>query len=264
MATETVESEDLRKIFVSDIVASTTEEELKAFAEEKIGADNIQEVKLVCKEGAKKCFGFITVTSIKAVDDFLLTKDGIKFKDSSVTIKRAVPKDFNHASAHEKTKKLFIANLPKKGVSSDDVKAYLETNTSNADFGVIESVQLVMEKDSSGNPTEDSKGYGFIEVSSEDYCDKLAIEHTSFEMNGRKVELKKSLQNPQAARRGGRGGGRGFGGGRGRGGNAGGGGGYGGYGGYGGQIPYDPYGGWFGGADAYGYGYAPRGRYAPY
>jgi len=264
------ESEDLRKIFFSGIDTSVTEEEFKEFVEEKVGAENIQETKLVKKENAKACIAFVTVTKVKTVDDFLLTKEGIKLKDKEITIKRAVPKNFNHESAHEKTKKLFVANLPKKGFSDEDLKAFILENTTNPDFGVIESVQLVKEKDDKGNPTEDSKGFGFVEVSSEDYCDKLAIELMNFEVQGRKAEMKKSLPS--------RGGGRG----RGRGGAGNPRGGRGGAAPYGGYqqyyAPYDPY-GYGGGFDQYGYGggyggyagswggpAAPRGRgrYQPY
>jgi len=193
MAGGKVEPEDLRKIFISGLDIDTTDEVLQSWCAEKVGADYVQDVKLVKREKTKTSIGFVTLKTIETVDNFLLTKEGVKFNEKEVVIKRAVPRDFNHTSAHEKTKKLFVANLPKKDYSEDDLKQHIEQNMTNPNFGVIESVQFVREKDENGTPTGESKGYGFVECSHEDMADKLSIEFKKFNAGGREAELKKSL-----------------------------------------------------------------------
>jgi len=126
-------------------------------------------------------------------------------------------------------------------------------------YGTIESIQLIKEKDASGEKTDVNKGYGFVFVSSEDMADKMAIQHANFTFGGRKIELKKNVAS--GGGEGGRGRGRGRGGDKGMRGGRGGGqfqgygaGDYGG--GYGGQWAADPYAAGYGGYDAYGGGYA--------
>ena len=73
----------------------------------------------------------------------------------------------------------------------DELKTYLDARHPK-ELGTIESIELVREKDAEGKKTEKLKGYGFINVSSEDMADKMAIQHATFEFGGRNVEIKKS------------------------------------------------------------------------
>merc|ERR1711915_1171824 len=169
-------------------------------------------------------------------------RDDLKVKGNQLNTNRAVPKSNNAPGAQERTKKLFIANIPKTGVTEDDLMKYFKERHPE-EYGIVESVELVKKKDDEGNKTEENKGFGFVMVSSEDMADKMCIQHATFEFGGRKIELKKSSPPGGEGGRGGRGG-------RGRGAPRGGGAQFGGYGG--------------------GYGQAPRGkggrgqRYTPY
>jgi len=269
-----LDTEEMKKIFVRGISLDATDEEFKAFFEEH---GVVTDAVVIRKDKDKTShFGFVTFETSEQIDELLLKKEEMKFKDKTLGMNRAVPKSNTNDGAHEKTKKLFVANLPKTGVDGEALKKYLE-DRHDPKYGKIESVELIKKKDAEGNKTDENKGFGFIMVSSEDMADKMQIQHACFEFNGRKVEIKKSSPPGEGGRGGGRGGrGRGaprgqFAGGYGGGQWDGGFGGYdyygggygGGYGGYGGGYPAYGAGGY-----AYGGGQAPRGRggkrYAPY
>lgn len=192
------------------------------------------------------------------VDEVLLKRKDLNLNNRSLDVNRAVPKNNTSAGAHEKTKKLFIANLPKFDCSEQYLQQYFDARHKSK-YGTIESIQLIKRKDEQGNKMEENKGFGFIMVSSEDMADKMAIQHATFEFGGRRIELKKSV--PTVTEGGGRGrGGRGGGSHPMNAGPAGGTGGYsGGYGGYGGG-----YGDWYGYGNGYDYyygAYPSRGGY---
>lgn len=111
-------------------------------------------------------------------------------------------------------KKLYVGNLP---YSTDD--AALESQFSA--FGKVESARVITDRD-----TGRSKGFGFVEMASDDEADKAIEQLNGQSMGGRALTV--SEARPQAPREGGgRGGPRGGGGGgpRGFGGRGGGGGG---------------------------------------
>ena len=264
---EILDSEEMRKIFVGGIPCDAQDEELKSFFEGACGG-NVTDNQIVRKEGQsekKELFGFVTFETSELVDEALLQRESLKFKDKELTVNRAVPKNSTWVGARERTKKLFIANLP-KNTKEDELMAYLKARHPER-YGTIDSIQLIKQKNDEGLKTDVNKGYGFVFVSSEDLADKMAIQHATFEYGGRKIELKK---NASGGGEGGRG--------RGRGGRGGGmrGGGRGGYDGYGAQWGANPYGGYGGyaayGMDPYaafggypGYGYAGQGnRFQPY
>jgi RNA recognition motif-containing protein len=113
-------------------------------------------------------------------------------------------------------KKLYVGNLP-----------YSATDKSLGDHfaaaGTVESAKVIMDRDSGR-----SKGFGFVEMSTDDEAAQAIERLNNQVMDGRPLNV--SEARPQAPREGG-GGGRGFGGGGGGGGYGGGGGGYGGGGG---------------------------------
>jgi len=267
---EILDTEEMKKLYVRGIPKDATDEELKEFFEKNSGGD-VAEVAIIKKEGEQKTtFGFVTFAESELIDKLLLKRDELKFKDAELSLNRAVPKNNNAPGAHERTKKLFIANVPRTGVSEDDLMKYLKARHAE-EYGTIESVELVKKKDDEGNKTEENRGFGFVMVSSEDMADKMCIQHATFEFGGRKIELKKSSPPGGEGGRGGRG--RGGRGGRGGGKMSGGyGGGYGGYGGGydAGYGAYGGYGGGYGGygqyGAAYGQGYGGYGgqRFSPY
>merc|ERR1712168_573297 len=218
---EILDTEEMKKLFVRGIPKETTDEEFKEFFESHCEG-SVTEVAVIRKDGEQKnTFGFVTLAESELIDKLLLKRDDLKLKGNALIMNRAVPKNSNAPGAHDRTKKLFIANVPRTGVSDDDLMKYFKARHPE-EYGTIESVELVKNKDAEGNKTEENKGFGFVTVSSEDMADKMCIQHATFEFGGRKIELKKSSP-PGEGGRGGRGGR----------------GGCGGYGGYGGG-----YGGW--------------------
>merc|ERR1712183_237641 len=263
---ESLDNEEMKKIFVRGIPFDAQDDEFKSFFEGMCGG-TVSECSIVRKDGQsekKNLFGFVTFETSELVDEVLLKRDSLLFNGKQLEANRAVPKTNTWIGAHEKTKKLFIANLP-KDTKEDDLMAYLVARHPTK-YGTIESIQLIKEKNPDGSKTDINKGYGFVFVSSEDMADKMAIQHANFTFGGRKIELKKNAVG------GGGEGGRGRGRGRGRGGDKGmrggrGGGQFQGYGGgyesgYGGQWAADPYTAGFGaGYGGYDAGYGVGGRY---
>lgn len=251
---EILDTEPMKKIFIQGIPKEATDEEFKTYLQEQAG-EEVSELSVVRKDDSKpKLFAFATLQSSEKVDELILNKANLKFKDSELMVKRSLPRDCQGALT--KTTKLFIANLPKEKVTEEELEKYFKARHPEK-YGTIESIHLVKKKDESGNKTEELMGYGFINVTNEDMADKMAIQHAKFEYEGRQIEVKKNVPKEEQSR-GGRGGFRG-----GRGGGRGGaqqqpyGGGYGGYGGYGyGGYQPPPYGGnqYYGGYGA-GYGY---------
>jgi len=248
-----VQTEKMKKLFVGGIPDDCKEDELKSFFE-GLCDGVITDQTIVRKE--KKSFGFLTFEKSGLIDEILLKRKELLLNGKTLDVNRAVPKDSTAPGAREKTKKLFIANLPKADCTEEDLKKFFEERH-DPKYGTIESVQLIKKKDKSGNKTEENKGFGFVMVSSEDMADKMAIQHASFEFGGRKIELKKSVptepgqnvRGGRGARGGGRGAPRGGRGGIGQFGQV--------YGGFGGG--YSPYGG-YGGAE-WGMGYGGYGGY---
>merc|ERR1712002_1449404 len=106
--------------------------------------------------------------------------------------------------------KLFIAGIPKSGLSEEELKEYFDSKHDKR-YGTIESVQFIKKKDDSGNLQEENKGFGFVTVSSEHLADTMSIQHSTIHIKGAKIELKKSDRDGkpgQGSQRGGRGGGR--------------------------------------------------------
>jgi len=268
-----LESEEMKKLFVGGIATDSKDEDLKTFFEE-LGVTVTDHVVIRKDKDSKKShFGFVTLESSEMVDDVLLKRKELVFNGKNLEVNRAVPKSNTSPGAHEKTKKLFIANLPKTGCTEDELKKYFE-DRHDSKYGTIESIELIKKKDDAGNKLEENKGFGFVMVSSEDMADKMSIQHATFDFGGRKIELKKSVPTTEGG--GGRGRGKlGFGA-RGRGGSSYGAprsygygqypaGGYGAhlnsYGSYGGGYDYGSYGGGYGSAAPRGRG---RGRCQPY
>lgn len=248
-----LDSEDMKKLFVNKIPIGSSDDEIKSFFEE-ISGGTVNELSIVRKEGVTKYnFGFLTFDNSSMLDEVTYKEKELLFKGAALEVNRAVPKESSKAGVpYVKTKKLFLANIPKTGLNDADVKRYFDQQH-NPKYGTVESVQFIKVKDEAGTATDENKGFGFVTVSSEHLADTMSIQHAEFEIGGHKLRLKKSDREQQGGRGGGRGGGR-------RGGGRGGAtsqysaSAYSGYGSYG-----QGYGGW-GGYDAYygGYGVYPQ------
>lgn len=117
-------------------------------------------------------------------------------------------------------RKLYVGNLT-YGVSSSDLEALFQP------YGTVQSAQVITDRD-----TGRSKGFGFVEMGSDQEAQAAITAMNGKEVEGRQLTVNEA--KPREDRGGGGGGGRGgYGGGGGRGGYGGGGGG-GGRGGYGG------------------------------
>ena len=111
------------------------------------------------------------------------------------------------------SKKLYVGNLPFSATEDSLKEAFSR-------FGTVESVSIIMDR-----YTGQSKGFGFIELSTKQEAAEAIAKMNTAEMDGRTLKVSEAL--PQASRdRDGGGARRGFGGGGGGGGRGGGGGGY--------------------------------------
>jgi len=237
-----IETEVMKKLFVSKIHTSVSDEELQLFLED-ICSGNITDIEIIRKPDAKSYhYGYLTFDTSNSIDELIHKEKELTLKGMVLEVNRAPPKDPNQkTSPRTRTKKLFVAGVPKSGLVEDDLKQYLECRH-DIKYGTIESVQFIKKKDETGKLLEENKGFGFVTVSSEHLADTMAIQHSSIEINGNKLEIKKSDSDRSAnmSQRGGRGGQRGW---RGA---YGGGYGYGAYnqGGWGGLYSYAGYGGY--------------------
>jgi len=109
-------------------------------------------------------------------------------------------------------KKLYVGNLA-YSVSDSDLQAMF------APHGSVQSAQVIMDRD-----TGRSKGFGFVEMSSDEEAQAAIAALNGQERDGRALTVNEARPKPEGGGRGGYGGGRGGGGGGGRGGYGGGGG----------------------------------------
>ncbi len=114
-------------------------------------------------------------------------------------------------------KKLYVGNLPFSATEGSLSDLF-------AQIGTVDSVRLITDRD-----TGRSKGFGFVEMSTDEEAEKAIAEFNGKELEGRPLTVNEA--RPQEPRSGGGGGGGGFGGGGGGRGGRGGGGGGGGFGG---------------------------------
>ena len=262
-------SDDMRKLFVTKIPKDSSDDDITTFLEGKAGGIVTEKI-IVRKQTAKQHFGFFTFETSRDVDEVIYKEKELQFggADNVLEVTRACPKAHYLTGAHHRTSKMFVSGIPKHGVTEEDLKQYFESRH-DPKYGTVTEIQFVKNKDESGKKLDTNKGFGFVICSSEHLADTMSIQHANISLNGHKLQLKKSDRDGQPTggqRGGGQGGGYaargGAGGGYrgGRGGNnyGGGGGGYGGYSGYG----YDSYNGGYGSGGGYGGGgYGAGGGY---
>eukprot|EP00794_Sanderia_malayensis_P015916 gene15916-17516_t len=210
------EKEALRKLFCGGLDRNTTDETFRQHFE-RFG--NIVDLVIIRDKNTQesKGFGFVTYDSSGGVGEALAARPH-EIDGRTVEIKRAIPREDNTETAHQRTKKLFIGGLPSH-VTENDITSYL--NETYEGQGNVVKCELIRNKE-----TNEVRGFGFLEVSSEDLSDLIIIKDPKPVICGKRVEIKKCEDRNQPGgrsgrMRGGRGGGRGGGGPR-----SGGGGGY--------------------------------------
>jgi len=266
---EPEEPENLRKIFAGGLNRDTADDKFKEYFS-KFG-EIADCVIIKDNNGTSRGFGFITYQKVSEADKCIAhkkTDEGHKLDNKDIEVKRAIPREFQEPSQHEKSQRIYLGKV-REGITEENVKEYFQSNYPCT----VETVELIREKkDEAASEGTEAKlrGFAFVSVDDMDAVDKIIIVR-NHEINGIPVFAKKAEPKGGSGGRGrGRGGYNSRGGGRGRGGRGGGyGGGYGGYGGggYGGYGGggYGGYGGGgYGGAYGGGYGGGAYGRYQPY
>jgi len=193
-------SEDARKMYVDGFAPETTSEELAAY----FGSFGEIETHIIIKKERKdphnqqnqqpaKVFGFITFCDADFISECLINRPHT-LNGNELNIKHAVPKGNTLLNFMVKTKKLYISKLA-PNTSSEQLEKFLKSKFPKTEYGTFEKVNVVMKKDEEGKPTEECKGFGFAEVSSEDFADKVALLMHQFDFNGRKCALVKSSKD---------------------------------------------------------------------
>lgn len=130
--------------FVGGIAQQAKDEEIQDLFE-NVSGGTVSDHVIIRKDKDKTNFGFITFSSSEDVDVVLNRRKELLFNGKNLDVNRAVPKNSNSPGAHERTKKLFIANLPKTNCTEEDLKEYFEARH-DLMYGTIESVQLKKKK----------------------------------------------------------------------------------------------------------------------
>jgi len=95
------------------------------------------------------------------------------------------------------TKKLYVGNLP-FNIQNNDLEQLF------AQAGAVESAKIIMDRDSGR-----SKGFGFVEMGSEDDAQKAINDFNGYELDGRAIRVNEAQDKPRGGDRGGDRGGRG-------------------------------------------------------
>lgn len=188
---EGLQHEDLRKLFVSDIPSAVTDDEfqqvLVTVADSGDADDTLEGFKVIRKPNMKYCYAFVMFTKSEVLDKVLLKRDQLRTGSQTWNAIRSMPKQIGDNK--DRVTKMFLANIPYHDCTEDELREYFADRHPKC-FGTIEKLDLVKEKLFEGMYR--NKGFGFLEVSSEDLCDKMAILHAKFEFKGRSMQLRKS------------------------------------------------------------------------
>ena len=176
-----LEKEALRKLFVGGLDRNTSDETFRQHFE-KYG--NIVDLVIIRDKNTQesKGFGFVTFDSSFAVKEALDNRPHV-IDERTVEVKRAIPREDNTQTAHQRTKKLFIGGLP-ANITEDDIINYIHENYSV--HGTVEKCDLIRNKE-----TNEVKGFGFLELDNEDMADVIIITEPKPIVAGKKIEIKK-------------------------------------------------------------------------
>lgn len=180
---DTRECEAMRKMFVGGLSRNTQEESfLQHFEQYGEVVDKVIITDPYTKES--RGFGFVTYANSDSVENaFKARPHNVDAKE--LDVKRAMPREYNTAGAHAKTKKLFVGGFKGSDLTADELQAYIESRHP-VEFGRMEKIDLM--KDPEGK----NKGFGFMECSDNDFADRLAISENSFKLKGKTLAIKKA------------------------------------------------------------------------
>ncbi|XP_057290598.1 heterogeneous nuclear ribonucleoprotein 87F-like [Hydractinia symbiolongicarpus] len=205
------ECEAMRKMFVGGLNRETTEDDFFNYFS---SFGNMLDKVIIQDPHTKtsRGFGFITYDQSDCVEAVFQARPHV-LDGKTLDVKRAMPREYNTATAHSKVTKLFIGGIG-PDLTPEELQQYIE-NRHPTSIGTVNSIDFLKDRETNKN-----KGFGFLECSSTDFADRLTISENSFTLKDRQMSLKKAEpKNPEGGNggRGGRGGG-GFRGGRGGGG----------------------------------------------
>ena len=185
------EREEMCKMFVGGLDKETTDEEFKELFS---SSGEIKDFIIIRKENSKsdRLFGFITFTKCDDLEACLLARPHT-YKEKELDVKRAVPKSSNEQTGHIRAKKLHVANIP-ADLNVKTFKKYIKSRHP-AQFGTIEDINFLKTKDDNGK--EKNRGFGFINVSTEDFADRISIAESKFTLEGVTLRITKARPKNQ-------------------------------------------------------------------
>jgi len=187
---ESCQNENMRNMFVGNIPLGSTSEELKTFFEGKVGPDQVESAAVVpAKKAQKFLMGFAKFTDCNVLDDLFLKRTDMIFKGQKLDIIRAVSKDDQTPGARDrKCQKIFIASIPIDGEGVEEELTKYFQDRHDPKYGQITEFRFPKNKE-----TGKLKGIGFLNCSTTDLADRIAIQHRGMVFRGRKLDIKKSV-----------------------------------------------------------------------
>lgn len=183
-AEDTRETENMRKLFVGGLNRDTSEQMFTDyFSQYGTIVDKVIITDTELKQS--RGFGFITFEKSDSVESVFSSRPH-EIDGKTVDVKRAMPRELNTQAAHGKTTKLFVGGFKGiQGFETNDLQSYIDSR--HGKFGSLTKIEFIKDKESGQN-----KGFGFIEVDSTDFADRLSISESSFTIKGRPMSIKKS------------------------------------------------------------------------
>ena len=176
-------NEENKQVFIKGISPDITEEELKEYINIKAPLIEYKNIRLVLDmNGKNKGFAFVDFNNQNEAKKFIdimndNKNENIKLKNSELICAFCLsPK-----SGKNDKRTLFINNLP-----FDVIKEQIKETF--CDFGKILDIRIIY------NPhTQKPRGYGYVEFEDEKSIDKIINSDKTFEINGRKITVSKSI-----------------------------------------------------------------------
>ncbi|KAF0991343.1 hypothetical protein HZS_2912 [Henneguya salminicola] len=172
----------MKKIFIGGLPKSVDDEQLY---NKFICYGDIDDHVVMKHPGTKdsRGFGFIQFVNEESVDKIINSRPHT-IDNREIEVRRAMPKDINHSTIHERTKRVFIGGL-NYDITDDTLQKYYTDKFSK--YGTVESVEVKRDRESNT-----SRGFGFITFDSEDAVDAVLIMEPKPTQFGRNCEVKKS------------------------------------------------------------------------
>ena len=99
-------------------------------------------------------------------------------------------------TGHIRSKKLHVANIP-SDFKEKTLKKYLKARHPSQ-FGAFEEINFLKNKDADGKEGNGkNRGYGFINVSTEDFADRVTIAESKFTLDGHALRITKARPKSQ-------------------------------------------------------------------